>query len=84
MHLSLSSALRLPRPDNVVRIVLEGIQPIGGAAGPIMPGFAAILTDDQLIARIDQLRKDFARMPPWTALDRVVRSANAKALQAQR
>jgi mono/diheme cytochrome c family protein len=84
LNLSLSSALRLPRPDNVVHILLEGIHPIGGGPGPIMPGFAAILTDDQLITLIDELRTDFARMPRWSGLDRAVRSAHAGALQAQR
>src|SRR5262249_36261366 len=31
LNLSLSSALRLPRPDNTLRIVRGGIQPDGGA-----------------------------------------------------
>ena len=40
LNLTLSSTLRNPRPDNAIRIIRDGINPVDGGAGPIMPGFA--------------------------------------------
>jgi mono/diheme cytochrome c family protein len=79
LNLSLSSALRMPRPDNVVRIVREGIRPVDGGAGPMMPGFADALTDDQLLTLLGYLRAHFAEQPAWSGVEDAVRRAKADA-----
>jgi mono/diheme cytochrome c family protein len=75
LNLALSSVLRLPRPDNVVRIVREGIHPLDGGAGPVMPGFADALTDDRLIPLLTYLRTNFAQKPAWADIETAVRNA---------
>jgi mono/diheme cytochrome c family protein len=77
LNLSLSSALRLPRPDNTLRIVRGGIQPDGGA-GPMMPGFANALSDDQMVDLLGYLRGHFTDKPLWSGLKEAVRNANAE------
>jgi mono/diheme cytochrome c family protein len=72
LDLSLSAPLRLPRPDNLLRIVREGIHPLGGGAGQIMPGFGNVLTDAQLSALASYLRAHFTDKPPWTDLEAAV------------
>jgi hypothetical protein len=54
----------MPQPDNAVRIIREGIRPAEGA-GPIMPGFAAALTEQQLTTLLEFLRSQFAQQTPW-------------------
>jgi mono/diheme cytochrome c family protein len=76
LNLALSSVLRLPRPDNALRIVRGGIYPVEGGAGPVMPGFADALTDDQLIALANYLRTSFAQKPAWTGIETAVRNAS--------
>src|SRR6185312_6204438 len=58
LSLKLSSALRMPQPDNAIRIVRGGIHPAEGI-GPIMPGFANVLTDEQLGDLLGFLRSGF-------------------------
>ena len=75
LNLALSSTLRMPRPDNVVRIVREGIHPEDGARGPIMPGFAPALTDEQLVSLMNFLRAHFAQRPAWNDVQGSIRRA---------
>jgi mono/diheme cytochrome c family protein len=75
LNLALSSSLRNPRPDNLIRIVRDGIHPSDGGVGPLMPGFADALTDAQLIALAAYLRAEFADAPPWNAIADDVRRA---------
>jgi mono/diheme cytochrome c family protein len=75
LNLSLSSALRLPQPDNTLRILLGGIHPVDGGAGPVMPGFANVLADNQLTALLAYLRTSFAQQPAWTGIEAAVRNA---------
>jgi len=75
VNLALSSSLRNPRPDNVIRIVRGGIHPVGGGAGPVMPGFAGALTDAQLVALLGYLRAAFTESPPWGELENAVARA---------
>ncbi len=45
VNLALSTALSSPDPRNVANIVLSGVRPVEGERSPIMPGFAASMTD---------------------------------------
>jgi mono/diheme cytochrome c family protein len=84
LNLTLSSTLRTPRPDNVIRIVREGIHPAEGEAGPVMPGFAEVLTDRQLTDLVAFLRTHFAGQDAWTDIDESLRKAKHKPTQEAR
>ncbi len=73
LNLTLSSTLRNPRPDNAIRIIRDGINPVDGGAGPIMPGFADVLTDAQITALANYLRATFTDNPPWRDVADAVR-----------
>lgn len=75
LNLVLSSSVRATEPANLVRIVLNGIHPAEGSAGPIMPGFGEALTDAQLVALVTFLRANYSDQRPWTDAERAVRHA---------
>jgi len=69
----LSSSLGNPRPDNALRIVREGIHPVAGGAGAVMPGFADALTDAQVVALMSYLRSTFTDHAPWPGVEEALR-----------
>jgi mono/diheme cytochrome c family protein len=75
VNLRLSTALSAPEPRNAANIILSGIRPVGGEHGPIMPGFANGMTDDQVVALLNYLRGRFSTQPPWTGVEQIVRDA---------
>jgi mono/diheme cytochrome c family protein len=82
LHLGLSTSVHLEIPTNLIRIVLQGIAPSDGEAGPFMPGYAGALTERQLEALLAYLRADFTDRPAWENVDgeiRRVRQSFAKA-----
>jgi mono/diheme cytochrome c family protein len=78
LNLALSTPVRASDPANFLRIVLEGIHPAQGAAGPVMPGFGNVLSDEQLAALGEHVRASFSDRPPWTGLGQAVRQARHK------
>jgi len=84
LNLSLSSALRVPRPDNVLRIVRGGIRPDGDGRGPFMPGFAGVLTEAQTVALLGYLRSHFTDKPAWAGVEEAVRRAAQNQLDTSR
>jgi len=64
--LGLTTSLNAPDPRNAIHITLEGLWPEPGEKGALMPGFAAELTDGQVIALVDYLRARFTDRPAWT------------------
>jgi len=75
LDLGLSSTLRLPKPDNLVRVIREGVHPTPPGAGAIMPGFADALTDAQIESLTTYLRTQFAELPAWTGVAEAIRAA---------
>jgi mono/diheme cytochrome c family protein len=75
LHLALSTSVALPSPNNLIRIILQGLAPPDGERGPIMPGFSGALTDEQVAALAVYLRATYTDRPAWRNLDREVRSA---------
>jgi mono/diheme cytochrome c family protein len=75
INLRLSTALSAPDPRNAANVILSGIRPVGGERGPIMPGFANSMTDDQIAALLNYLRGRFSTRPAWTGVERIVRDA---------
>ena len=75
INLSLSSTLSAPDPRNLANIVLAGVRPVEGERSPIMPGFAASMSDAQVAALLTYLRARFTSQPAWTDIERVVAEA---------
>ncbi len=68
LKLSLSTAVAMPQPDNLIRIVRQGIVPAAGESGPWMPAFAGVLTDAQLTDLAIYLRTRFGERAAWDDL----------------
>lgn len=81
INLALSTAIAEADPVNAIRIILAGIQPKDGGAGPLMPGFAGAFTDDQLTHLLAYLRAQYGGAAPWPDLQaklRDIRSSIAR------
>lgn len=70
-------ALYDPDPRSLIHIVDDGILPPDGEPGRWMPGFKAILSDQQAGALAAYLRKYGAGQPAWPDLHEQVRKARA-------
>ncbi|WP_123071846.1 cytochrome c [Massilia aurea] len=70
-------ALYDPDPRSLIHIVDSGILPPEGEPGRWMPGFKAILSDEQAGALAAYLRKYGAGQPAWPELDQQVSNARA-------
>ncbi|MBH9332182.1 cytochrome c [Pseudomonas aeruginosa] len=76
--LALNSNVHADSPDNLLRIILDGIHsPATGALG-YMPGFRHSLDDRQVAALANYLRERFAGKPAWPDL-----AAKAASLRQQ-
>jgi mono/diheme cytochrome c family protein len=80
MNLSFSSAISADTPRNLLNLLLAGIPAGEGTRGPIMPGFAATLTDTQIIALAKYLRATFSRHEAWPDIAAPLREARAATL----
>jgi mono/diheme cytochrome c family protein len=65
LPLHLSSAINGPTPMNPINVILYGLPAPEGERGPIMPGFAGTLTDDQIAQLLAYMRKTFTDKPEW-------------------
>lgn len=64
--LALNTNLHSDRPDNLLRIVLEGIQAPASKDIGFMPSFANTLSDKQLVLLVDGMRARYApNQAPW-------------------
>jgi mono/diheme cytochrome c family protein len=80
LHLALSTAIEGPNPRNIINVVLAGLAAApGGEASPIMPGFSAVLGDEQLTALLAYLRARFTDQPQWTDIAKEIRDARTGA-----
>jgi mono/diheme cytochrome c family protein len=66
-----------PDARNVINLVLWGLPAQGEQRRPIMPGFAATLTDRQLGDLLAYVRARFSDKPPWTDVGKDIREARA-------
>jgi mono/diheme cytochrome c family protein len=53
----------------VLHIILYGIRPPSGQAGPIMPAFSGALTDAQIADLVKFMRSTFSDQPAWANID---------------
>jgi len=64
--LALNTNVHSDRPDNLLRIVLQGIQAPASKDIGFMPSFANTLSDQQLVLLVDGMRARFAPdKPAW-------------------
>ncbi len=73
LELPLGTALTVPSPRNLAYIIRDGIVPPEGERGPWMPGFAGMLTDEQLTDLLNYLRA-LSGEPAWPDVAREVRN----------
>lgn len=67
--LALNSNLHSTRPDNLIQVILHGINTPAFSDLGYMPGFKDSLTDEQVAALVAYLRQQFAPdKPAWTDL----------------
>ncbi|MFC7555554.1 c-type cytochrome [Pseudoroseomonas wenyumeiae] len=66
MHLKGSTAPHGPNPRNLINVVLDGLPAAEGERAPIMPGFRAVLTDQQIVELLGYIRAAFTDQQPWT------------------
>ena len=73
--LALNSNLHSDRPDNVLRVILEGIQAPASSEMGVMPSFAQALSDRQIVEMVNWMRARFApNQPAWTQTEAVLKS----------
>ena len=58
--LALNTNLHSDKPDNVVRVILEGVRKPASQAIGFMPSFAGQLDDDQILSLVQYMRARFA------------------------
>jgi nicotinate dehydrogenase subunit B len=79
-QLALNTNIHSDRPDNLVRVILEGITDPAYADHGAMPGFRTALNDQQLEALVAYLRKAFAPdKPAWVNLPDTIARLRAAA-----
>lgn len=75
LNLALSTSVRAIAPNNLVRVVLGGIAQPDNTTGPMMPGFAAALTDAQVGDLVAFVRASFTERPAFSGVDVAIRKA---------
>jgi mono/diheme cytochrome c family protein len=72
MNFQLSTAVNAPSPQNIVNMLMYGLPPADGEASAVMPAFAGTLTDDDMVAVLNYLRRTFSKAPAWPDLKKLV------------
>lgn len=73
--LAWGTPLHEDRPNDTVRIILEGVASPAGPTGPTMPAFADLLDDRQVAELTAYLRSRFTDKPDWPDLGAAVTQA---------
>ncbi|MEH6645032.1 c-type cytochrome [Sulfitobacter sp.] len=70
--LGINSATNLDTPNNLIHVILDGVNAPEGMAGVVMPGFRGALNDEQVTAIAAYLRDKRANQPAWPNLSETV------------
>mgnify|MGYP003647788202 CR=1 FL=1 len=71
--LALTSAINAERPDNLIQVILSGVEPAKSGTHSAMPGFAETFTDQQIAGLVRYVRSQFARSSPaWQDVETAV------------
>ncbi|TFW28818.1 c-type cytochrome [Duganella callida] len=74
LQLPLAVALYDPDPRSLLHLIRDGVRPADNQPGRWMPGFAAELSDEQVLALAAYLRQAAAHQPPWPDLPGALRT----------
>jgi mono/diheme cytochrome c family protein len=77
-ELALNSAVNLPDPTNLLRVILYGISAKEGAPGVVMPGFAHGFSDADIARIAAFLRATHTTRAPWPDLEKQVAAIRAQ------
>jgi mono/diheme cytochrome c family protein len=67
-----TTSLQEKTPHNTLHVIVQGLAPPPGRAGPSMPGFGNDFSDRQLAEIAAYLRARYTGLPPWQDLDTAV------------
>ncbi|SKA20320.1 Cytochrome c, mono-and diheme variants [Enhydrobacter aerosaccus] len=70
--LSWGTPLHEETPHNTLHVIVEGLHPAPGIAGPTMPAFGNDFTDAQLTEIAAYLRARYTDLPPWQDIPKAV------------
>lgn len=73
--LSLATPVRADDPRDAIQVVLQGIRPEKGKAGPYMPALGSAFTDAQVADLIGYVRARYSDLPEWKDLEPAVAKA---------
>jgi mono/diheme cytochrome c family protein len=78
LHLGLSSGIHGSNARNVINVILEGLPPAEGERSSLMPGYAGVMNDEQLISLVQYLRSRFSDKDPWQNVPELVRERRGR------
>jgi mono/diheme cytochrome c family protein len=81
--LSLNSALNLPEPDNLIQVILHGINAKDGIPGVVMPAFGQALSDGDIARIAAYLRRTRTKQTPWPDLHSKIAAMRRSILASQ-
>lgn len=79
--LSLATPVRADTPRDAIQVVLQGIRPERGKAGPYMPALGGAFTDAQVADLVGYVRARYSDLPEWKDLEQAVARARREGTQ---
>ncbi|WP_227368558.1 c-type cytochrome [Halomonas sp. M20] len=79
LPLSFSGAVRQSSPANAVRTIVNGIDAYRDMGGAYMPGFADILSNDEVAELAQYIRRRYSNEAEWSELEDVISTARSSA-----
>lgn len=67
-----ATSLQEKTPHNALHVIVQGLAPSSGQAGPKMPPFGDVFTDRQLAEIAAYLRARYTELAPWQGLEKAV------------
>jgi mono/diheme cytochrome c family protein len=77
LHFALSTAVNASSPQNIINMTLFGLPAADGEASSVMPGFGGVLSDEQMVALLDYMRRRFTDNPAWEDSMELVRATRS-------
>ena len=79
LDFALSTAVNAPNPQNIINVTLFGLPAADGEASAMMPDFAAVLDDEEMVALLNYMRAEFTEREAWTGLEGLVSATRSGA-----
>ncbi|MDS7595471.1 cytochrome c [Agrobacterium tumefaciens] len=78
-ELGLNSSLFLDKPDNLIHVILDGINAQDGAPGLVMPAFRQAFDDREIASLVNYLRSSRTDLAPWNDVEGRISEIRTKA-----